>query len=169
MPLILEDGTGLSNSNSYASLAEANLYFDSHPYYSDAWAGLGENDREAALIRASLQLDSLITWYGVIANLSQAMDWPRIGVYDDEGRAIPSNIVPNQVKYATMEMAYYLSKGDPFAPSGGQGLDELKIDVIELKFASSTTPVPVPPAALTWLKGLGYTSYGRRVSKVLVG
>lgn len=167
--LVLEDGTGLSNSNTYASLVEADAYFSSHPYYADAWDNLGTPDREANLILATSSLDALITWEGYINSSTQALDWPRTGVVDNEGRIIASDIVPKGVKVATMEMAMFSSRGDPYAPSSSTGLESLKIDVIELKFTGSTSITPVPAAALLALNGLGAYTYGSRIRKVLVG
>ena len=169
MVLIPGDGTGLSDSNSYADVTEADDYFATHPFYADNWAALGTPDKERLLIAASASLDSLMNWRGYILNTTQAMGWPRIGVIDDEGRVVSNSIVPLRVKQAMLELAFHLSRGDPYAPSASAGLDSLKIDVIELNFAGSITVTPVPAPTLLLLRGLGDYAYGGRVRKVLVG
>jgi hypothetical protein len=169
MPLILEDGTGLPGANSYASVEEADLYFLTHPYYSDNWDALGDPDRERLLVAASSQLDALINWRGSIRYSNQALGWPRVGVVDDEGRVIPTDIVPQRVKTAVFELAFSLSRGDQYAPSSSSSLERLKIDVIELQFAGSTTITPVPAPALLALRGLGEYAFSSRVRRVLVG
>jgi hypothetical protein len=171
----VETGAGLPNSNSYASLEEANDYFSTHPYYSDNWDNLGIPDRERFLMSSTFQLDVLITWEGDIVSATQALGWPRTGVTDQEGRVIPSNVVPKQVKIATFEMAVFSSKGDPYAPSSTAGLDRLKIDVIELEFNNdgnnegSGSFTALPPRALLPLMGIGEFAYGANVRKVIVG
>ena len=169
MPFIPETGEGLPDSTSYASVEEADAYFAHHPYYADNWSDLGVPDRERYLMLGTGQLEAFIIWEGTIANQAQALGWPRVGVTDDEGRIIPSNIVPKQVKIATFEMAIFGTKGDPYAPSSSQGLDRLKIDVIELEFSSSQTVTLVPALALLALRGLGEYAYGSNVRKVIVG
>jgi hypothetical protein len=169
MPLIVEDGTGVATANSYVTLEEADTYFETHPYYADNWAGLGTPDKENLLTAASLQLDGLINWRGFISSDTQGLGWPRTGVIDNEGRVIADNIVPRPVKIATFEMAMFASRGDPFAASASAGVERLKIDVIELQFASSTVTAPVPAAALLAVRGLGDYTLGTRVRRVLVG
>jgi hypothetical protein len=169
MPIILETGAGLANANSYASVAEADAYFATHPFYADNWDDLGEPEKEHLLIAASAQLDSLITWRGYIYSSTQALGWPRSAVVDDEGRLVHNASVPSRVKQAVFELAFHLSRGDPYAVSSSAGIDRLKIDVIELEFSGSTKITAVPAAALTALRGLGDYAFGSRVKKVLVG
>jgi DnaT-like ssDNA binding protein len=168
----VETGAGLPDSTSYVSLAEADAYFATHPYYSDNWSDLGIPDRERLLMSGTYQLDVFIAWEGDIVNPTQALGWPRSGVTDQEGRDIPANVVPNQVKISTCEMAIWASKGDPYAASSNAGLERLKIDVIELEWganASSMSSASLPPRALLALMGLGEYTYGYNVRKVLVG
>jgi hypothetical protein len=167
--LVLEDGSGLTNSNSYVSVTEADDYFLGHPFYADTWDALGVPDKENLLVSATATLDALITWYGYLYSDSQALGWPRTYVADSEGRVIASNVVPAKVKNATCELAVYASKGDPFAAPSSVGVDRLKIDVIELQFNKSEAKAPVPAATLLALRGLGEYTLGTRVRKVLVG
>lgn len=169
MPIIVETGSGLSNANSYATLEEADAYFETHPYYSDNWNALGTPDKESLLILASSQLDALITWRGNVGSYAQSLAWPRYGVIDDEGRLLSISAVPQRVKFAVFELAFNLSRGDQYAASSSAGISKLKIDVIELQFTGSTAITPVPAAALLLLKGLGAYAFGSRVRKVIVG
>jgi hypothetical protein len=172
--LVVEDGSGLADSNSYVSEAEADDYFASHPFYSDNWSDLGEPDRANLLVAATAQLDTLIRWRGVIKSSTQALGWPRSLVVDDEGRLISDSVVPKKVKIATFEMAVFASRGDPFAAPSSTGVDRVKVDVIEIQFSSaqnggSRVNAPVPAAALLALRGLGEYTLGTRVRKVIVG
>ncbi len=170
MPVIIaETGAGLSTANSYATLAEADAYFVNHPYYADSWCDLGTPDKESMLILATAQLDALMTWRGTLFGTSQALAWPRFGVIDDEGRLYSTSAVPQRVKNAMFELAFHLSRGDPYISSSSAGIERLKIDVIELQFTGSTIITAVPAAALLLLRGLGAYSLGSRVRKVLVG
>ena len=172
----VETGAGLPDSTSYVSVEEADAYFAVHPYYADNWSDLGIPDRERLLMSSTFQLDVFITWAGTVVNPAQALGWPRTGVTDPEGRVIPSDIVPNQVKIATCEFAIWAAKGDPYAPSSTAGIDRLKIDVIELEFSGSgsanggsSASGTLPPRALLALMGLGEYTYGANIRKVLVG
>lgn len=172
--LVVENGTGLSNANSYVTLAEADDYFGSHLFYADNWDDLGEPDKENALMTATAMLDGIMNWYGYISSFSQALGWPRYGVADREYRVIPTDAVPQAVKIATMELAMFLSRGDPFAAASSTGVDRLKVDVIEIEFTNtqnggSRLPSPVPASALLALRGLGEYTLGSRVRRVVVG
>ena len=170
MLIIVEDGTGVVGANSYVSLAYADEYFSAHPFYSDQWSDLNLNQRHHLLIFATTQINNLFNWYGFRSYNEQVLDWPRQRVwYAQQRDYYASNAIPSALKQATCEMAYFLSKGDVFGDSSSEGLESLKIDVIELNFGNSKRKAPVPAAALTLLRGLGDYAYGGRVQKVLVG
>lgn len=118
MALIVEDGTGMPNSESYASVAEADSYFANRG--NDAWADLDTGQKEVAL---RLATDYMLqnyrqSWKGtrVKGTLDQALDWPRHSVYTDDITVtqryagsrflVPSDIVPKEVKHACIELAW---------------------------------------------------------------
>jgi hypothetical protein len=174
LTLVPEDGTGLANANSYLTLIQADDYFSSHPYYADPWNDLGNLDKNNVLAAATSQLDALFRWRGAVAVATQALGWPRVGAYDDEGRLVSSTIVPRAVRNATCELAIFISRGDAFAPASNTGIDRLKIDVIELQFSQTQNGAPrlnapVPAAALLALRGLGEYTLGSRTRRVMVG
>ena len=111
MSLIVEDGTGLANAESYASVAEADTYHTARG--NTGWEAV--DDKEAALRKATdymLQTYSM-RWVGDRATNTQALDWPRTdatrknvttgqGWYQD---TYSSTIVPTEVKRACAELA----------------------------------------------------------------
>lgn len=106
MALVVEDGTGLSNADSYISLAAANTYWTAHGAPS-SWTGAPDAAKEGALRYATRKIDGEYgsRFLGRIAVLTQALAWPRSGVIDADGRSVASNVVPVSVQEATCELA----------------------------------------------------------------
>lgn len=112
MALTVENGTGLSNADSYISLADANTYFTSMG--DETWTDADDTEKEAALRRATYSLDAWLRgrWKGVKKTSTQALAWPRIkkldsteGVKDEDGYELATDAVPLVVQRATAEIA----------------------------------------------------------------
>jgi len=106
MSLIVEDGTGLSNSESYCSETFADTYHENRG--NSDW--LLVVDKEAALRKATEYMLQVyrFKWTGYRAVTTQALDWPRSMVYLNdyaEEISVSSTIVPNEVKNACAELA----------------------------------------------------------------
>ena len=71
MPLIVEDGSGLANADSYVSVADCQAYAADH-----GLAFAGEAAALAALRNATLYLDGEYTYCGERATDIQALEWP---------------------------------------------------------------------------------------------
>ena len=65
--IVVETGAGLSNSNSYVTVAEADTYNENH-YYGSAWAALSDENKKRAIIFATRLLDEQVDWNGTPAN-----------------------------------------------------------------------------------------------------
>lgn len=167
MAIIVEDGTGLSNSNSYATIAESNTFLALNVNAGAYWEDLDEDIKTQVLIMATAYLDQLVYWYGQKTVPASALRWPRENVKDLDGILIGENVIPQNLKRATVDLAYSLSKEDRFAESDSIGVSEMKVDVIELKFDKNDVKYPFPPTVLTWLKGLGTIQFGSRSVKVV--
>lgn len=105
MSLIVEDGTGYSDSESYISVEDADTY---HANRANAlWAAASTPQKEAALRKATQYLDSVYDakWRGSKNEYYNALSWPRSGAFDDEGFLIPSDEIPIRLQYATAELA----------------------------------------------------------------
>ena len=75
--IIIEDGTGLTNSNSYASVAAFDAYCSARKLTTALEAST--SDKEAALIRATDYLDASYIFRSVTSQDSQALQNPRFG------------------------------------------------------------------------------------------
>lgn len=103
--MIVEDGDGIENANSYVTLDEAISYCNARGLtFAASPSSLGD----AALIRASAAIDAR---YGASfpgyrkSGRDQGLQWPRAAAYDSEGWLIAEDIVPIEVIQATIEAA----------------------------------------------------------------
>src|SRR5215203_1622919 len=106
MSIVLEDGTGLSTSETYISVADCDLYHTARA--QDSWSDGSDDEKEAALRRAMAYLEGRygpkytgVRRYG----REQALMWPRSGATDAEGWVIDIDVIPIEVVRATAEAA----------------------------------------------------------------
>lgn len=99
---IVEDGTGLTDSTSYASVAFADAYFTDRG--NSAWTGATEV-KEAALIRATDYIESRFSerFKGKQLSSEQALSFPRSSLYDVNGQLVEG--VPIKLQKACVEYA----------------------------------------------------------------
>lgn len=153
MVLVVEDGTGISNANAYLSVTEADAYFTARN--NQTWLSRNTPDKEKAILYATAFLDSNFYWLGHIATSDQALGWPRILVYDHEGRSIDSDSVPQRVKDATAELALEaLDKS--LSPSLARGGDvkRQKVASLEIEYFEKATNKRTFPLVKQILVGL---------------
>lgn len=79
--MIVEDNTGLSNADSYVSIADALDYFDR--YGGGETFVDSDSNQEQALRNGTRIVDGLIRWIGIPLTTTQALDWPRKQEEDD--------------------------------------------------------------------------------------
>ena len=78
MAFVVEDGTGLTNSNSYISVADADTYFSDRN--NTVWAALSTTQKEAYLIQATQYIDAVYSdrFSNIKLKSTQALEFPRI-------------------------------------------------------------------------------------------
>src|SRR5512139_131065 len=106
MPTVtVETGAGLTNSNSYCTVAEADTYHTTH-LYPRVWDEATSDQKARAVIWATRLLDEQCKWRGERMSTSQALRWPRTGVptHDDDDWESDTTI-PTWLKNATAELA----------------------------------------------------------------
>lgn len=106
MSLVVEDGTGRPDADAFASREHVTAY---HALRGNAdWADPShtDEDRDAAIRRATFFLSDGYPWLGLRRwGRQQRLAWPRLDVRDAEGWDVPANVVPREVQDATAEVA----------------------------------------------------------------
>lgn len=166
MSLIVEDGTGVSNANTYIPEIEANALL-AEDMYASGWIDLTAEQKEATLKSATRYLDMYFDYSGDKVYADASLRWPRRGVYDLDGVAVSSGAVPAPVKYATARLAWELAKKDRVSEPDTQGISELKVDVIELKFDKYDRPKLLPSIVTQIMRGYGSAKSVGRTAKLV--
>jgi hypothetical protein len=134
--LIVEDGTGLSNSESYISVADADTRHTN--LGNTAWTAgtVTTTQKEAALRKATNYMLQVFrdrwTGYRVKVNPMQALDWPRYGVEVDHF-PVHFDIVPADVANACADLALKALSAD-LAPDLTQAVVREKVGPIETEY-----------------------------------
>jgi hypothetical protein len=139
MPTVTTPPSAIANS--YTSVAEADAYFEAKPgAMADAWRSAGGSAKEAALIEATTILESY-PWVGVKTHAlaSNALSWPRDGVYNRDGQMLPSDVVPAPIKRAAAELAQLILAGTVGAGGGspstaGPAVTQVTVGDISLSY-----------------------------------
>lgn len=159
---IPETGAVVPGANSYVTVDEADDYIVANIHAFATWAILTEDEKQHLLAWASRYLDQRARWEGqpVSRETGRALRWPRMGVTDRDGICVPEDEIPVQLKEAVIEMARYLITDDRSADRGQDGLERIKVDVIELVFNSQYRLPEVPNEIKLILQGIGTIASG---------
>lgn len=140
--MALDATVGGTASNSYALLAEANVYFSERPF-STVWTeDAGPLEKEAALIYATRLISAKFPWTGTASTDTQALPWPRESMLSRTGYPLANNVIPADLKYATFELAYWLLQEDRLgniSPAVAQGLKRIQAGPMELEWQNMTS------------------------------
>ncbi len=155
MNLIVEDGSAITNANSYASVDQGDAYHDAQ-LHSLVWTAASSPTKERALAMATRTLDAMATWQGTRATATQALGWPReSAVYD--GLEVSADMVPTPVIQATCELARMLISADVTQDISQNDLSSLNLGkgALEVAFKSSSEKKRIPSIVEELLQGLG--------------
>lgn len=138
MALVVEDGTGKVDSDAYVTIAAADTYWTNRGI--TAWA-VDDEAKEIAIRKATDYLEQRYRslWVGQRATLEQALSWPRLGVVVD-GFDVPANMIPTEVRRATIELAYRAVTADLFpdvAATSGEVIKE-KLGDMEIQYSAGS-------------------------------
>lgn len=152
--LVIEDGTGLSDANSYASAETADAYHEAH-LYATTWTGATDDNKAKALAMATRVLDSNFRWNGFRKGSAQRLEWPRVRVerqgsndrvqFPDVGVYWPENELPRPLVEATCELARLLLDTDRTADADSKGISRLGLGngAIDITFDKEDRPTPI--------------------------
>jgi hypothetical protein len=150
MTLIVEDGTGLPNAESYISVASASIYFSARG--NTLWPS-DVPTCEAALRLATDYMLGLyrMRWDGFRTSQTQALDWPRsfvprpdlVGGYYGYPNYYATNVVPIEVQQACAELALrYIVNGDLAPDIAHEDVTtSVKVGPIEIQYAPGASPL----------------------------
>lgn len=160
--LVVEDGTGLPNADSYISTSDADTYHGNRG--NAAWAAMAAPAKESAL-RQATDFMSTLRWSGVRATSTQALDWPRAGT-ELNGFTIAANVVPEAARRACAELALRASAGS-LSPDAEPVVLEETVGPLTTKYAApSASGAGMFPAVVAMLSGLLASSSRNQVTMV---
>jgi len=102
MTLVVEDGTGISTANSYATAAEGDTYWSDRGGET-VWDASSTAVKEAGLVKGTQYIETRFGHriLGSPEFTVQALEFPRLYLYDRYGVLIEG--VPDKLKWATIE------------------------------------------------------------------
>lgn len=144
MALIVEDGSGMANAESYVSVANADTY---HSNLGNAsWALLTTTVKEQLLRKATNYMVQMYryAWAGIRKNDTQSLDFPRFLVPKYDNGAMYSyydeDSVPKEVQDACCEFALKANSAS-LAPDLDRLTKREKVGVLEVEY-DNTKGVP---------------------------
>lgn len=165
--IIVEDGTIVLASNSYATTLEADMYNSVRGRVT--WDEADDDLKTTALISAFSQMESRFRgyWKGNKRNDStintyQVNAWPRKNVKDEDGISLDPLTIPILLKYAQIEIAYLILGGSEFLQAeidtGESRVKKEKVDVLEVSYFENAQYSSTYPLVDNLLRGLATTA-----------
>lgn len=154
MTFKVEDGTGFTDSTSFATVAFADAYVSFYiaPTDAAAWAELTEPAKQRHLMIGTMSLGNKYRrrWKGRRVKEEQALPFPRDGVFDEDDFLIDNDVIPLRLQQATVEAAVrsmLLTNLEPDVLPEGFGIESIsqKFDVFaqSIKYAGAKATQPV--------------------------
>lgn len=161
---------GASNANSYITVVEFLAYLETAYEVTESSKAL---DDGPTVVLATRTLNAMFsgkrtlvrskgespyyltssTWTGAVATSTQALPWPRTGMYDMNGNLIASNVIPQALKDATSELARQFKIADRTLDNevSVQGITSLRAGSVSLSFKDLIEAKVIPDAVLNLL------------------
>jgi hypothetical protein len=139
MALIVENGTGLIDANSYITVAYADTYHSNRG--NAAWATLTTTVKEQLLIKSTDYIEQVyrLRWLGYRHTEEQALSYPRDEVprrdftFLNQFSFYPNDVVPNEIKNACAELALK-ANDEALAPDIERIAKREKVGVLEVEY-----------------------------------
>lgn len=150
MPVTVTATVGAADANSYLSVAAADSIAGTM-LSTLKWGTATTDEKGKALINATRYLDQL-EWVGTKATTTQALLWPREEAACGE-KDYSSSVIPEEIKYATFDLADALLNDTTLLTGSNASLGELipgipnadlksaRVDVISVDFKDGGAPV----------------------------
>jgi hypothetical protein len=163
--VVVEDGSGKSNANSYISVADADTYFEKHLYASD-WSGASAANQAIAVMMATRLLDDYFKFEGQKVDDSQALEFPRFNITDRSGFLVDAATLPAELPEATAELAKWMIASDRTADASGKGFKRLKAGSLTME-PDTGDKAPVIPDVVSKMLVAIATPIGGAIAEVV--
>lgn len=121
---VVEDGSGLTDANSFCSVADADDY---HERYGNpvTWTGLTDAQKEDWLRQATREAVETYAmhWQGYQVSSTQALPWPREFVIGPTGDYLADDEVPTVLRDWVARWALAMRNGESMSPVAQTGAD----------------------------------------------
>lgn len=162
----IDTTVGGESANSYGSVQELRSYFQNRSE-AQLFLQLDDSVLSARLIQAALIIDSVLTPAGTLASENQSMLFPRKNLVDRHGRSYTDTVIPDKIKYAQFEQAFYCNTNNIMLPTLlTQGFSEAKLDVLSIKLDKDFVPKKMSFDAIDFLSLFGEVSCDDNVHTV---
>lgn len=136
--MIVEDGTGRADADSYCSVAAADAY--NAAAGNASWATAQQAAKEAALVRATIALDGY-SFVGTRLTGLQTLEWPRTGAVTRDGHTATG--LPTAVRRACALAAYReLTSPGTLQPDQDPAVQSLQAGSVSITYARDGGAVP---------------------------
>ena len=136
--LIIEDGTCITDANSYVSLEYADTYMLNTG--KTDWVDKTDEEKKAYLINATTYIDRIygkLGWKGRRKYREQSLCFPRVELYDNDGFEVKG--IPTVLKKAVCEASFIGMTSSLFATNDTTGaVKRQKVDVLEVEYFDET-------------------------------
>lgn len=147
-------------SNTYASIKEADDYYDTQLYRLN-WEGAQSGTKSRALLTATRLLDEQISWFGSKSNSAQSLGWPRFNTADTDGVSVGSTTIPQFMVNAVSELAGHLIAENRTADPETKGFSAMKAGELQLTIDKKDVKEVLPNSVWAML-----LPYGQKKSKI---
>lgn len=179
MAFVAEDGTGLSNANSYTSVAFADDYFTDRG--NTVWSAATTGQKQAALVRATDWVEKRFgrRFRGYKRSKTQSLEWPRLDAFDNDDFLLAGaeDNIPRQLLKAVCEYAVRALSATLGPDNANVGIDSIKEKVGPIETSStrssfqtaagssliSAASIPDYPEADLWVEELLKPAGSRRL------
>jgi hypothetical protein len=179
MAATIVETPGSATANSYETVAEATAYFETRSPLATPWED--QDNQAALLIMGTRVLDAMFrgtkiyvqasgstpahylvrrAWTGAPATTTQRLAWPRTGMLDQNGNAIDSAVIPQDLKDALAELAGQLGLTDRTLDNdvAVQGITSVRAGSVSVSFRDgSILSQVIPEAVLNLIPPSWYT------------
>lgn len=121
---VVEDGTGLADANSFASLDFAHEYFEDRGI--SAWSG-SDNAKKQALVRATDYVANRFTFRLAPYSDEQALPFPTIDPCSSDPADMPVKLLKATCEYALRALTATLAPDPTVDDSGNRVIEKIEI------------------------------------------